>query len=230
MGQTTEELHIAVRQVDGRDGFGDQTQIANGRDEARDRPALRSLNDGHSPHRHGEELEPRRIEWIRICDVRPDPLNAKLHHLGEIVTSIKKRGFVELPAVDERTGKLVAGHGRIEALAALKKDGGELPKGLKLADDGEWLVPVLHGWASKDDTDAKAYLVASNRLVEVGGWDDAALESLLVSIAKEGGAEALLGYRVRWRRRRQDTVGPGEGAVRGETPRRCLPGACRGLW
>jgi ParB-like chromosome segregation protein Spo0J len=175
-------------------------------------------------------LEPRRIEWIRICDVRPDPLNAKLHHLGEIVTSIKKRGFVELPAVDERTGKLVAGHGRIEALAALKKDGGELPKGLKLADDGEWLVPVLHGWASKDDTDAKAYLVASNRLVEVGGWDDAALESLLVSIAKEGGAEALLGYRVRWRRRRQDTVGPGEGAVRGETPRRCLPGACRGLW
>jgi ParB-like chromosome segregation protein Spo0J len=139
------------------------------------------------------EHEPRRVEYTRLSEVRRADANPKLHDVGEIVTSIKKRGFVELPAVDERTGKLVAGHGRIEALAALKKDGGELPKGLKLADDGEWLVPVLHGWASKDDTDAKAYLVASNRLVEVGGWDDAALESLLVSIAKEGGAEALLG-------------------------------------
>lgn len=137
--------------------------------------------------------DPRRIEYTRLSEVRRADVNPKQHHLGEIVTSIRKRGFVELPAVDERTGKLVAGHGRIEALAALKKDGGELPKGLKMADDGEWLVPVLHGWASKDDTDAKAYLVASNRLVEVGGWDDGALEALLVSIAKDGGAEALLG-------------------------------------
>jgi DNA modification methylase len=137
--------------------------------------------------------DPRRIEYTRLADVRRADVNPKQHDLGEIVTSIRKRGFVELPAVDERTGKLVAGHGRIEALAALKKDGAGLPKGLKQDADGEWLVPVLHGWASKDDADAKAYLVASNRLVEVGGWDDDALNQLLVSIASDGGPDALLG-------------------------------------
>lgn len=125
--------------------------------------------------------------------MKPEPTNVKLHDLGEIVTSIRKRGFVELPALDDRTGKLVAGHGRLEALAALKKDGAPLPKGLKKADDGEWLVPVLRGWASKDDVDARAYLVGSNRLVELGGWDEEGLGRLLKSIAADGGPEALLG-------------------------------------
>jgi hypothetical protein len=139
------------------------------------------------------ETEPRRIEYTRLADVKSATANPHTHDIGEIVTSIRKRGFVELPAVDERTCRLVAGHGRIEALQALKKDGAELPRGLKLADDGEWLVPILRGWASKDEADAKAYLVASNRLVELGGWDQEGLDALLVEIAKEGGAEALLG-------------------------------------
>lgn len=133
----------------------------------------------------------RRVEYVPLTKIQGAAVNPKEHDLGEIITSIKRRGFVELPAIDGRTGRLVAGHGRIEALNALKKDGAALPEGLR-EEGGEWLVPVLHGWASKSDADAAAYLVASNRLVESGGWDQDALDQMVLAIAKDG-AELLEG-------------------------------------
>lgn len=127
----------------------------------------------------------RQIKYIPLTDVRPADVNPKAHDIGSIATSILRRGFVEVPALDGRTGKLVAGHGRIEALQWLHKEGREPPEGIKTRGD-EWLVPVLHGWSSKSDADAMAYLVASNRLVEAGGWDETELERLLVEIGKAG--------------------------------------------
>ena len=74
----------------------------------------------------------------------------------------------------------------------MRKKGEAAPAGVE-ERDGEWFVPVLRGWASKDDVDARAYLVGSNRLVELGGWDEEGLGRLLKSIAVDGGPEALLG-------------------------------------
>jgi len=130
----------------------------------------------------------RRIEWVPLADVQSAPTNPKEHDIGEICVSIGRRGFVELPAIDERTGRLVAGHGRIEALMKLEADKAPLPGGLK-AEGGKWLVPVVRGWASKNDADAAAYLVASNRLVELGGWDDEMLSKLMAEIAAVAPAE-----------------------------------------
>lgn len=127
----------------------------------------------------------RQIKYIPLTDVRPADVNPKAHDIGSIATSILRRGFVEVPALDGRTGKLVAGHGRIEALQWLHKEGREPPEGIKTRGD-EWLVPVLHGWSSKSDADAMAYLVASNRLVEAGGWDETELDQMLVEIGKAG--------------------------------------------
>lgn len=130
-------------------------------------------------------MSERQIKYIPLTDVRPADVNPKAHDIGSIATSILRRGFVEVPALDGRTGKLVAGHGRIEALQWLHKEGREPPEGIKTRGD-EWLVPVLHGWSSKSDADAMAYLVASNRLVEAGGWDETELERLLVEIGRAG--------------------------------------------
>lgn len=130
-------------------------------------------------------LQERRIEWVPLGEVQSAPTNPKEHDIGEICMSIGRRGFVELPAIDERTGRLVAGHGRIEALIKMQADKAPLPGGLK-ADGGKWLVPVVRGWASKNDADAAAYLVASNRLVELGGWNEAELADLLASVAADG--------------------------------------------
>jgi hypothetical protein len=57
-----------------------------------------------------------------------------------------------------------------------------VPDGIRVAGDGRWLVPVVRGWASTDDAAAEAYLVASNRLTERGGWDDTGLAAVLTAV------------------------------------------------
>jgi predicted RNA methylase len=99
-------------------------------------------------------------------------------HSSEIGTSIGRFGYVEPILLDERTGRIVAGHGRREALLAMHKRGEAPPAGIR-AEGDEWLVPVLRGWASRSDAEAEAYLLASNKLVEAGGWDNQMLAELL---------------------------------------------------
>ena len=83
--------------------------------------------------------------------------------------------------LNEATGRMVAGHGRAEALDAMKA-AGEKPPGRIREKDGEGLVPVIRGVSFASDVDAEAYLVASNRLVEVGGWDEAELAKMLTDL------------------------------------------------
>lgn len=134
----------------------------------------------------------RSIELLEVDALKPAVRNPKDHDLGELMTSIERFGFVDAVVLDERSGRLVAGHGRVEALQAMKKDGKPAPRGVTVDDDGRWLLPVQRGWASKDDREAEAFIVASNRLVEVGGWDSNALTELLADLAKSG-ADALSG-------------------------------------
>lgn len=133
----------------------------------------------------------RHIEYLPLAAIKPATKNPKAHDIGEITHSYKRNGFGEPPLLDERTGRLVAGHGRIETLVFLKKQGGDPPEGLRV-DRGEWLVPVVRGWASKSDADAAAYLIGSNRLSELGGWDDPERDAMLVELSKLG-EDALLG-------------------------------------
>lgn len=114
--------------------------------------------------------------------------NPRQHDVGVISQSVVRHGYVEPIVLDERTKKLVAGHGRIETLQALKKDKARPPDGIK-EDKGQWLVPVLRGWKSKDDAQAEAYLLASNRTVELGGWDRGELETVLKDLAKKDALE-----------------------------------------
>lgn len=133
----------------------------------------------------------RRIEYLALGAIKPATKNPKSHDIGEIVHSYQRNGFGEPPLLDERTGRLVAGHGRLETLAFLKKQNGAPPEGIRV-EQGEWLVPVVRGWASKTDADAAAYLIGSNRLSELGGWDDAERDAMLVELSQLGEA-ALLG-------------------------------------
>lgn len=121
---------------------------------------------------------PRWIEYLRLDDLaeRFDERNAKGHDIDELRVSLGRFGYTAPIEIDERTGKLAAGHGRTELLL-LEHESGEvdLPEGLMVADDGMWLAPVVRGWRSENDDEAEAYLVASNHLVEAGGWIDSAL-------------------------------------------------------
>lgn len=135
--------------------------------------------------------EPK-IEYLPVEDLPPHPENPKRHALAEIKASFARFGFVELPVRDETTGTIAAGHGRREALLEMKAAGAEPPKRIRVDDDGRWLVPVVTGIAFKDERELRAYLVASNRLPELGGWSDDALADVLLKL-KGDSAEFLDG-------------------------------------
>lgn len=123
----------------------------------------------------------RRIEYMPLEHLQPAARNPKRHADDAIAASIDRFGYVEPIVLDERTGRLVAGHGRLESLRAAADRGDAPPDGIRAARGG-WAVPVLRGWASVDDAHAEAYLAASNRLVELGGWDDTELAALLAGV------------------------------------------------
>lgn len=135
----------------------------------------------------------RRLEAMPLSALTGAAKNPKRHAHETIRSSIGRFGYVEPIVIDERTGRLVAGHGRMQALRASKVAGQSPPQGVEVSPDGEWLVPVLRGWASRSDTEAEAYLVASNNLTTVGGWDNAELADMLKGLEAQAALEGT-GY------------------------------------
>lgn len=106
------------------------------------------------------------------------PGNPKEHDLDTIGESFERFGFVEPIVFDERTKKIVAGHGRREKLMAWK-DSGKPPPARVEVRGKEWFVPVLRGIEFKSEHDAEAYLLASNQTVIRGGYNASALADML---------------------------------------------------
>lgn len=137
------------------------------------------------------------IEYVELSELKKWPQNPKRHDENVLERSVARFGFVSPILVDERTGMIVAGHGRIETLERLKQDGQTPPSRIEVAEDGEWSVPVIKGVRFNSDSEMEAYAIADNRTSELGGWDEAALMEGLQRMA-EGGEEALegVGYEV----------------------------------
>lgn len=129
---------------------------------------------------------PRWTAYMPLTDVLRAPRNPKNHATHILRASMERFGVVELPALDERTGRLVAGHGRLDEWSTAHAEGRTPPDGVQLdAETGEWLVPVSRGWASGDDAEAEGYLITSNQSVILGGWDEHGLDTMLADIARE---------------------------------------------
>jgi len=127
---------------------------------------------------------PRTLDYLPLSTLEGALVNPKGHAEAAIEASITRFGYVEAITLDERTGRLVAGHGRLEDLRRRESDGEPPPEGLIADDELGWLVPVQRGWQSRDDAEAEAYLIASNRTTELGGWDDPDLEAMTARIAE----------------------------------------------
>jgi DNA modification methylase len=137
-----------------------------------------------------------RIEYAPLESLRRHPRNPKLHSIDEIAASIDRHGFASPPIVDERTGLLAVGHGRLEALEARKRRGERPPDRVHLGAGGEWLVPVVRGVSFASDADLEAYLIGDNRLSELGGWDFEAQTTILADLAKVDDGLVGVGYDV----------------------------------
>lgn len=126
-----------------------------------------------------------RIEYERLDALAPATRNPRTHNLGEIKSSIFELGFNDPPTLDERTNKLVEGHGRVEALNAMMKSGAKPPKHVQVEDDGMWKIPVVRGVSFDSDAQAERYILAHNRLVERGGWNMEMLGEIFVDLRDE---------------------------------------------
>ncbi len=130
-----------------------------------------------------------KIEYMTLEELEGWPRNPKRHDIKTISGSMQEFGYVDPIIIDEKTKKIVAGHGRLDSLKVLRGQGKEPPERIK-AKDGQWSVPVLRGISFKSEKDAERFLIADNRSAELGGWDSQLLAEVLSDYVEED--EALL--------------------------------------
>ncbi len=123
------------------------------------------------PFAYGEP----RFEMVELGEIKKWSGNPKTHDLDFLGEAYATNGFAEFPTIDEGTGKMVAGHGRVEKLEAMKAAGEEPPARVQVRE-GKWFVPVVRGMIFPDP---EKHLLASNRAAEKGGWDNGALAKFL---------------------------------------------------
>jgi hypothetical protein len=123
-----------------------------------------------------------RLEWTPLDDIPTAELNPKEHDVEGITQSILDYGFTDPLLLDERTGRLIAGEGRLGCLKRLLTLGAKVPLGVRECED-HWEVQVRRGWHSRNDHEALGRLLADNGLPAAGGNDPEKLLEALSTIA-----------------------------------------------
>jgi DNA modification methylase len=127
-------------------------------------------------------------QLVRLDRIQRYPANPKAHDLGAIHTSIHEFGFLERIVINRVTDHLLSGHGRIDDLWSDMRAQMIPPTNIVMDTDGMWMVPS--DFVEVPEAKEGAAVIALNRTVELGGWDDQALVTLLQEIAAQD--EALL--------------------------------------
>jgi DNA modification methylase len=112
------------------------------------------------------KIKPRalRVEQVSPGMLKLDVRNPRLHsarQINQIARSITSFGFV-VPALIDREGKVLAGHGRIHAARKL----------------GLTEIPVIR-LEHLTPEQARAFSIADNRLADIATWDDRVLGEIL---------------------------------------------------
>lgn len=113
---------------------------------------------------------PRHLEYVPLDSIEVAKWNPKDHDAEALAGSMREHGYVAPMVLDDRTGRLVAGHGRRDELLRARAAGEEAPEGVVVDEQGVWSVAVVRGWRSRTDDQADRYVVADNRTTEAGGW------------------------------------------------------------
>ena len=121
----------------------------------------------------GARLE---IQRVALDALHLDPANARAHdevNLASIRASLERFGQAEPLVVQEKTGRVIAGNGR---LAVMKQLGYEACDVVKL---------------DVDDLEATALGIALNRTAELAEWDQPVLAQLLKELRAGGELDGL---------------------------------------
>jgi DNA modification methylase len=110
----------------------------------------------HESNKHELRDASDRVEQVPISQLKPAGRNARIHskaQIEKIAASIERFGFVN-PILADKGGRVIAGHGRLEAATL---------RGLRT-------VPVLR-IEHLSPSEIRAYAIADNRLAELADWD-----------------------------------------------------------
>ena len=118
-----------------------------------------------------------KIIYTQLHQIVPNDKNPKEHDIEEIIRSFQRFGFTNPLIIDSNTNKLVAGHGRLQALKYLKAREQQAPDGIK-ENNNDWLVPTIKR-AFLNENEAMAYIIADNKLTEIGNWDNNKLSDMV---------------------------------------------------
>jgi DNA modification methylase len=129
-----------------------------------------------SAHQVAERARARRAEPLKVIyrpieELRPDPANPRVHgkkQIRQIANSIETFGF-NVPVLVDADLNVIAGHGRLFACRELGWT--EVPT-LRL----DHLTPAQ----------ARAFMIADNRLTEIASWDDRLLAQQLKDLSLLG--------------------------------------------
>lgn len=121
-----------------------------------------------------------RIEYVPLTELVKWPGNPKRHAHEVLTDSMDEFGFTNPILLDEETGRVVGGHGRIESLEMRRARGGTPPDRVRV-EGAEWLIPVIRGLRFKDEKQASRYLVVDNQATILGGFDSRALADLMAT-------------------------------------------------
>lgn len=119
------------------------------------------------------------LQNVAIADLKPYERNAKLHspeQVRKIADSIREFGFIS-PCLIDREGNVIAGHGRLLAAQEL----------------GMTEVPCVYV-EGLTEAQRRAYIIADNKLTELGGWDMEMVRSELQELDGEGFDTDITGF------------------------------------
>ena len=121
------------------------------------------------------------VKEISIDLLKPYENNAKIHtksQVKKIAASIEEFGFLN-PVLIDRDYNIIAGHGRVEAMKIL----------------GETEVPCLFVEGLSEEQ-RRAYILADNKLTEMGEWDKELISTELLDLRTEGFDINLTGFNI----------------------------------
>lgn len=111
------------------------------------------------------------VQEVSRTKLKPYERNAKIHsaeQVTKIANSIREFGFLS-PCLIDRDFNIIAGHGRVLAAEELGLD----------------TVPCVFIEGLTEEQ-RRAYILADNRLTELGDWDEDLLQIELGELAEEG--------------------------------------------
>lgn len=108
-----------------------------------------------------------KVQEVRLDSLKPYEKNAKVHgqeQVNKIADSIREFGFLS-PLLIDKDYNIIAGHGRVMAAKQL----------------GMETVPAVF-IEGLTETQRRAYILADNKLTELGGWDMELVEEELKAL------------------------------------------------